>query len=563
MPEPPPEHENSELLLSGPSNLETADLHSVHSLQNVDQPLNLDLGDDIDAEGETDSDALEESQPSRPNRFEGPRQTWRGYTVGERQIVASLEQIENSDLAAHLYNAHALRRRAQRSAAQQEGLKDWQSRDRWLKPDSQLQFKDALGLIQVQLVPSNDWTAWPLSRPDFSIFRHQFGRQLAHAKPGEWMIGGTGQHNVGEDLKDELLATFLRLAKDTWVSRETETDALWKRSRSRSRSQSQSRSVISSKSHRSASQNIGARDMRHTAKDVQSPRAPKKRGPKPKVEVYLEATILADDAEAQRLLQPTIQSILSQLDELALAIRRTRLNHLRHGGDDGMSTCTEYTTDAETDRPRSRSRSRSSLRTRSKSRTRSRSATARKRSSQRSSRASSVHTSSRKSRQKKISKGAKKESESGAAISSSSDSARSRNTIRPQKRRRAASITSDDSTTSSRDQSGRVGLMDWSEVLGIAAVKGWDAGAVARTAQRCAALFGESMSFIPLEGNLSSKTIPERVQFTPSTIPPPDALSAPKGALLKRPLFQYGTQRCPHVGCKGNKKKFTHTISRR
>ena len=99
--------------------------------------------------------------------------------------------------------------------------------------------------------------------------------------------------------------------------------------------------------------------------------------------------------------------------------------------------------------------------------------------------------------------------------------------------------------------------MDWSEILALAAVKGWDEGAIARTAQRCAVLFGESMSFIPLHEHEASKPVAEPVQYAPSTIPPlPGALSPRVPSVTKRPFFQVGTLRCPHMDCYGHHKDF-------
>jgi hypothetical protein len=93
-------------------------------------------------------------------------------------------------------------------------------------------------------------------------------------------------------------------------------------------------------------------------------------------------------------------------------------------------------------------------------------------------------------------------------------------------------------------------------VLGIAAAKGWDEGAIARTAQRCASLFGESMSFIPFHESLASKPVPDPVLYIPTTIPAPNPLPISQPSPPKRPFFQPGTLRCPHVDCFGHQKDF-------
>jgi hypothetical protein len=121
----------------------------------------------------------------------------------------------------------------------------------------------------------------------------------------------------------------------------------------------------------------------------------------------------------------------------------------------------------------------------------------------------------------------------------------------------SGSTTDEHSLSGTRDDKWRTGLMDWSEVIALAAVKGWDERVLARTAQRCATLFGESMSLIPLSENLATKHISEPIQYIPSTIPAPDILSTRHPSIPKRPLFRTGTLRCPHVGCWGHEKDFS------
>ena len=52
------------------------------------------------------SDDLHES---RPNRWRGPKSTWRGLTQNDRSVHTALEKLRNGDLAVHLYNAFALK----------------------------------------------------------------------------------------------------------------------------------------------------------------------------------------------------------------------------------------------------------------------------------------------------------------------------------------------------------------------------------------------------------------------------------------------------------------------
>lgn len=72
--------------------------------------------DRSDTEWDLDSDeiasvASQDLRESRPNRWTGPRREWQRFTVEERRLWQSMEAVESKDLAIHLYNAHALKKR--------------------------------------------------------------------------------------------------------------------------------------------------------------------------------------------------------------------------------------------------------------------------------------------------------------------------------------------------------------------------------------------------------------------------------------------------------------------
>lgn len=539
--------------LPSPSTVEPTSLQNEQSQENFYERIDSDADDDLS----TDSEAEAQGEPpSRPNRFTGKPQTWKSYTAADRQIAASLDQIRDSDLAAHLYNAHNLKRRARLPAQDIAELKNWQSRASWLKSGTELQYTEASGLTQTELVPSNDWTAWPLPPTRLPGLDGRSERGLVGGEPGEWMIGGTSTNDASETLREEMLAIFLRLAKETWHSREAEGEADRGGDRAAiSPSRSRSKSVLSIKARRSTSRpDIEMEDNVDSTGDAQGVgdedlglMAGKTRGRKANMSTFSRPTFTADDARAQRILQPTINSILSKLDDLALALRRTRLNHFGRGGSSDISSLSEFTSGAESSEPRSRPRSTTKVR--------SNSATSRKLSAP-SSRTTSVRASYAAMKGKNSSNDQTRHSDSDIASSSTSDSDASSSHNQKRKRRRSASTTSENSAPSPRHQSGRAGLMDWSEVLGLAAVKGWDERALSRTAQRCAALFGESMSFMPLDESLRLKPVAEPVHYTPTTIPASAAFPITGPPIPKRPFLQVGTLRCPHADCYGHEKDF-------
>lgn len=66
---------------------------------------------DLDGD-EIASIASEDLASSRPNRWTGPRSSWRELAEEELVLWRSMQQLRSQDLAAHLYDAFALKRQA-------------------------------------------------------------------------------------------------------------------------------------------------------------------------------------------------------------------------------------------------------------------------------------------------------------------------------------------------------------------------------------------------------------------------------------------------------------------
>lgn len=519
-----------------------------HGQFDASQTTAEDGAQDI-AGNDADSEDLHDDEPERPNRFKGPPQTWKGYTAADRQIPESLQRIEDADLAAHLYNAHALKRRARKPATDISTLSNWQNKDAWLKQGNDLQYTDAAGQLQTELVPTKDWTAWPLPPASLQPFNNGYGEATAVAKEDEWVIGGPGTQDPRDELKDEVLGLFLRLAKNNWNAKEWQDEGRRHSKKSaRLRLRSRAPSV-----HSEVDMKDGKVPDPGTEGEEAAQEGGVKRGRKVHVELDIKPTILADDAKAERLLRPTIASMLTDLDDVALAIQRTRLNHFGRTGFGEASSQSDFTTDAEITERESVSRSHS----RAKNVARSKPVT-RQSSRPSSNRASCTPKSPKKpSRPPVDAEGSDSASDYGAqfARDHAPDSAASRSPTVRRKRSRSESTADEEDVSNVRDWS-RAGLMDWSEVLGIAAVKGWNPKALARTAERCAALFGESMSFMPLHEDLATKPTADITRYTPSTIPAPGTSIAGAPRPSKRPYWQVGTLRCPHPECSGHHKDF-------
>ncbi|KAI1667554.1 hypothetical protein L13192_08263 [Pyrenophora tritici-repentis] len=547
---------------SSPSVVETENPRDIPEIQRRDTE---EKDTDTDSQEESDESEDEEDgeKTARVQRNTNQAQRWRNTTDEELQIMESLEQMEAEDLSAHLYNAHALKRRVRRPIQDLAQLKSWQGRDSWLKSGKDLEFTDEAGLVQPELVPPKVWTAWP--DPPEKLLRSEIPSASDFAL--EWQIGGV--EDALEELKEELLAIFLRLARKQWDQRESpssESDVEESAETSRSRSLEGSTTPANSRPTSRADGDVNDGDTNDgdiddgemdldgyshdEACDTGDEATARKRGRQFYFNTLTQPTVMADDTKAQRILQPTIQSMISRLDRLALAILRTRTNH--YTGADGSVA---DTSDADTsDSELSRSASRSPSRARSKSVTSPESSSP--------SPSSEESTSDDNTRLQNL-RFSDFDHDTVAAWEHGKSTLRHLKRERrkekhlERKRRRSSSSESDGEKWTIKDDSFREGLMDWSELLGLAAVQGWDPEAIARTAQRCATLFDESMSFIPIPESQATKSPLEPVVYTPSTIPaPPIVPSNTRGPTLNRPFFQTGTLRCPHPDCYGSKKDF-------
>ena len=89
---------------------------------------------------------------------------------------------------------------------------------------------------------------------------------------------------------------------------------------------------------------------------------------------------------------------------------------------------------------------------------------------------------------------------------------------------------------------------DWSEVVGVAGISGWDRDALQATTIRCSSLFGESMSFATIRDRDPTGTPADLVHYTPSYKPLP--ASSHREWDLK-------SLRCPHSDCKRFGEQFS------
>ncbi|TID22921.1 hypothetical protein E2P81_ATG02050 [Venturia nashicola] len=101
------------------------------------------------------------------------------------------------------------------------------------------------------------------------------------------------------------------------------------------------------------------------------------------------------------------------------------------------------------------------------------------------------------------------------------------------------------SSSSQGEKKEALGLRDWSEVLGMASLTGWDPQIVGRAAERCSKLFGEGMAFATLDADEASTKLHE---YKPDIVPDFDD-DGEEGWTLDTLL-------CPHEECARHARGF-------
>ncbi|MCJ1405289.1 hypothetical protein MMC11_008516 [Xylographa trunciseda] len=362
--------------------------------------------------------------------------TWLSQTAPDRAIQNSIDQLRAQDLSLHLFNAHALKKRARLARLKTEEPHEigslWQ--------------------------PPKHWTAWPL--PSDEVPRLQKGT-WADGEDNE-PIWRSLEHPDGPsgDLCEHLIAVVLKTAKERFAAEDFQHDTA-NPSTAQGLTSSNPTSVPTSRAATATEASItsstadseedpedSSSEMpsRHVVEEPPSsdevdqssargrrfPKTPKPRNQanqptqpaapsSSSLLLTLPPTILADEDLAASILRPSLRHLLSNLDALLTGLHHARRASLRVN-DDSASASETHTDDGDGE-PHTRSRP--------------------------------------------------------ASASDKSPASQPR-----AKRARR-----------SRRQGGRMGLRDWSDVLGVAALQGWDRAVVDAAAGRCAALFGEGMEF--------------------------------------------------------------------
>ncbi|KAM0440997.1 hypothetical protein ACHAPT_000302 [Fusarium lateritium] len=425
---------------------------------------------------ELDSDeiasiASEDLHENRPNRWTGPKSTWRTLTEEDRLLWQSMKQLQDQDLSVHLYNAFALKRR---------------SRDAESALDLMVKTEDGQDAVWA---PPKMWTAWPLKHkqvPKERLINSQ------HDEDDNFTFRKQEEILPSTELEEEISATILRTAKRRFRKRKSNMAAAAHPSIEEPSIESgnDTPGVLS----RGSSVKLETEDEgEKVVTDVEGGKVTRGR---PKTYEPVEST---NDELSYELLRPSVRHILSQLDTTLSILHNSRLAGMRYMSD----SSTEEESDSQSGQKRSRGRPRKPSHDTDGSAP------------------PTPGTSSRRGRPRKIHVPRDGETHDEMLLRVARESHRRIPTTPKDKdaafeewmrkgdeaieRERSLSIKRGASQGPSTDDDGsnsgtymdrkraRWGLRDWSDVLGAAALAGFSSDAIARTARRCADLFEEGM----------------------------------------------------------------------
>ncbi|ESZ97272.1 hypothetical protein SBOR_2346 [Sclerotinia borealis F-4128] len=437
------------------------------------------------------------SSPIRENRWKGPAPTWQRITEEERGLAASLDEIRNKDLSIHLYNSFALKKRARELEANDVGDDEDENRD------------DLNGFV-----PPKKWTAWPMEATEVPREGEQIGPD-----DGDEMFTLRKREvtKLSRDLEDILMGVTLKYARERFLERETAED--------------QDAHVEDGNA-----EEIDDETQQEPSDDAQDgvERIRKSSEPPPTT-TLLRPEVSADDERSRDLLRPSVRHTLSQLDDVLMALHHAR------------KTCRQYASQAEFDtdgESRSRATSIAGDATDRDSPVKKAVGRPRKLKSTGNPKIGPEFTPNENAldrpdlwRAKKTHRGRPKKVY--ARLEGESQHEYLTRIARIQKKplpsfappmepstpKRGVTPVPVSPQKSPRKHSGKprkhmLGLRDWSEVLGSAALAGFSPSVIARATQRCADLFEENMTMRTLvEGPAAKGKVDIVTEYYPGMIP--------------------------------------------
>ncbi|OJD23705.1 hypothetical protein ACJ73_04937 [Blastomyces percursus] len=367
--------------------------------------------------------------------------------------------------------------------------------------------------LSSKFMPTKQWTAWPLPADEVP-------RGDAHVLKDDsdiWNVTGPSDGRPSAELEECLMAQMLKTAKERFEAR------MWDNKKPHTRQKS--------KGMASATDTGGAirTGVEESDDDVGI-----------LAETQFRPVVQADDDKSRSILRPAARHILSDFDNILMS-----LHHARQAYVSTMDLSqSEYETEAEegiTSRSASRSRAIS---------------------------LSSMSDSQRirRTRHSSMSRDPPATSDHEGNIELSD--AFNRKSRVSNRQRTMSSTPRRSRSRSPGSRESKLGLRDWSDIVGIASMSGWPASVVMRTAKRCSELFKEDMAFRKLkegklelnEGNENRLPTWDYVEEKGSGESDSDFEIPSITSLARKRGHGYGGDiYCPVKGCSRSTKGFSRT----
>ncbi|KKZ63143.1 hypothetical protein EMCG_02520 [[Emmonsia] crescens] len=362
-----------------------------------------------------------------------------------------------------------------------------------------------------QFIPTKQWTAWPLPADEVP-------RGDVHVSKDDadiWNMAGPSDGRPSAELEECLMAQMLKTAKERFESRTWDNQRPHVRNRSKGAASGTDVGAISTEVEESGG-NIG----------IQS-------------DTQFRPVVQADDEKSRSILRPTARHILSDLDNILMSLHHARQAY--------VSTIDLSQSEYETE-PEEGLTSRSVSRSRATSRS-----------------GISRFRGIKRSRNSSMNRDTPATSDHEGNIKPPDAPNSQSRSLKPQ--RTGSNTPRRSRSRSPGSRQSKLGLRDWSDIVGIASMSGWPSSVVMRTAKRCSELFREDMVFRTLnEGKLelnegTGKRIPtwEYIEEgsgesnTDSEIPNPTNFSR------RRRRARDGEIYCPVKECSRSTKGFSRT----
>ncbi|TVY36126.1 hypothetical protein LOCC1_G007564 [Lachnellula occidentalis] len=437
----------------------------------------------------------EEPDLSRPNRWTGAPSTWQDLTAQERGLAASLDALRDRDLSVHLYNAHALKKRAAFGVRQED--------------------EDAAE----PFVPPKTWTAWPL--PPDNVPRE--GEPIGGEDDSDevYTLRRREKARASGELEDVLLGISLKSAKERFEGRE------WASEEEKDVDDEDEDGLVAPPEEDNGGEH---------GDPIIKEQTPEK--------TFLRPVVSADDERSREILRPTIRHTLSKLDDVLMALHHARKTCRRYSSVSAPNTGDEESSGEEDEedsakRPVGRPKKFENLTDRSRpeevdqdDNLSAEMLRAKKPGRGRKPKQYPRHAEETdhqyliriaRLQKKPIPKFSSEETGAPSIVAKPPKKAPvPKLSAAPKSPARSPSSRNDRIPPKETDRrvQRNLGLRDWSEVLGSAALVGFSPDVIARATQRCANLFGESMTMrTMIEAPFGNENPDTLTTYQPEAIP--------------------------------------------